>query len=198
MKKKFLLIVTWSFVVITAFSQEAVIKPTLGVNFTNFSKDPSTGEYKSQLGWQIGGSVSFGKKFYVEPGVFYAKKSTDYVNSNSGADSTIRYSLGGVRIPLAVGYSIIGGGNIKAPVGLRVFAGGSAFILTNVSEGNKSDYKSTAWGVFAGAGLDIGIFFLDLKYEWSLTNIQNDISMVDIGQTRTIYINLGFRIPISM
>src|SRR5664279_2053035 len=187
MKKKILLTVLCYLVVVVAYSQEIVIKPTVGLDFTNLSKDPSTGTYKSQAGFQVGGSVSFGKKFYVEPGVFYAEKSADYVYVNSGTNSTTRYSLSGIRIPLAVGYSIIGGGNIKDPFGLRVFGGGSAFILTSVSQGNKSDYNSTNWGVFAGLGLDVAFLFLDLKYEWSLTNVQNSITSVDLGETRTIY-----------
>ena len=197
MKKIFLLAVSFFLIVCSAFSQQMVIKPTVGVNFTDLSKNPPVGTYTSQTGFQIGGSVSFGKKFYVEPGVFYAQKTADYEYNNSGINTTTRFSLDGIQIPLAVGYSIIGGGDVKAPIGLRVYVGGSAFILTSVSEGNKSDYNSTNWGVFTGLGLDIAILFLDVKYEWSLTNIQNTTTAVDLGKTMTLFINLGVRIPIG-
>ncbi len=197
MKKVIPFAFAFLFISVFAFSQDMVIKPTVGINFTNFSKDPGTGKYKSQVGYQIGGSIAFGHKLYVEPGVFYAQKSTDYIYSLSGINSTTNFKLSGVRIPVAVGYSIIGGDSKTDPIGVRIYGGGSAFILTSVNQGSKSDYNSTDWGVFAGAGLDIGIVFVDAKYEWSLTNIQKDITQIDIGQTRTIYINAGIRIPLG-
>lgn len=197
MKKILLFVVACFLIAVSAFSQQMVIKPALGVNFTSFSANPSTGTYKSQPGYQIGGSVSFGRKFYVEPGVFYAMKSTDYDYNNSGASISRKFSLSGIDIPVAVGFSIIGGGQAKAPVGLRVFGGGSAFILTSVSEGDKSDYNSATWGLFAGLGLDISFLFLDVKYEWSLTNAQTNTTVADIGKPMTLYINLGVRIPIE-
>ena len=197
MKKISLFVVACFSIVVSAFSQQMVIKPGLGTNFTSFSANPSVGSYKSQPGYQIGGSVSFGRKFYVEPGIFYAKKSTDYDYDLSGANLSTKYSLSGIDIPLAVGFSIIGGGDAKTPVGLRVFAGGSAFILTSVSEGEKSDYKSTTWGLFAGLGLDVAFLFLDVKYEWSLTNAQTNPTVVNIGEPMILFINLGVRIPIE-
>jgi hypothetical protein len=117
MKKLLLLSIACLTFTVLAYAQEVVIKPTVGINFTNFSKDPTTGTYKSQVGYQIGGSVSFGEKFYVEPGVFYAKKSTDYTYSNAGSNTS--------------------------------------------------------------------------------TNFQKDITLIDIGETRSIYINLGVRIPMG-
>ncbi len=185
-------------IVVSAFSQQMVIKPALGTNFTSFSSNPSVGSYKfparlSNLGarFLLAGNSMWNQEF------FYAKKSTDYDYDISGANLTTKYSLSGVDIPLAVGFSIIGGGQAKAPVGLRVFGGGSAFILTSVSEGSKSDYKSTTWGLFAGLGLDIAFLFLDVKYEWSLTNAQTNPTVVDIGEPMTLFINLGVRIPIE-
>jgi hypothetical protein len=49
MKKILLLTNLLLMTAIVAFSQEVVIKPTVGLNFTNFSKDPATGTYKAQL-----------------------------------------------------------------------------------------------------------------------------------------------------
>ena len=171
---------------------QVVLKPTIGLNVTDISKNTSTGNFKGEVGWQIGASVVFGKKFYVEPGVFYQEKSSKLEDLNNVTED-VKFNLRGIRIPVSVGYKLID--DQKGLFGLRVFGGGSAFILTSVSEGDKSDYKSTAWGLFAGAGVDISMFFLDLQYEWSLTDVADDLSSADIGKTKSFFVNAGVKIP---
>lgn len=180
-----------------AFSQDIVIKPTIGINISDFSKVPPGDKVTGKLGWQIGGSVVFGRKFYFEPGVFYAQKSSEYSYVNSSTTPTTfdqDYDISGIRIPVAIGYNFIG--NSKGAFNIRAFGGGSAFILTSVSQGEKSDYTSPTWGLFAGAGVDFLIFFVDLKYEWSLTNIQDDVSQIDLGKSRSFFVNVGVKLPL--
>lgn len=180
---------------IAGTTAQVAIKPTVGVNFTDFSKDPSTGKYQSKLGYQFGGSVAFGKKIYIEPGIFWVKKSTEYVAEGANADD-VKFDISGIRIPVSVGFNLLG--NEKSLIGLRGFGGASAFILTDAkAKGlNKDDFKNAAFGVFAGAGLDITIVFVEAKYEWSLTNVQKDVSQIDVGKSRTIFINAGVRLPL--
>ncbi len=174
---------------------QVAIKPTIGVNFTDFSKDPNTGKFKSKVGYQIGGTVAFGKKVYIEPGLFWVKKSTEYVEEGTEPEN-MKFDISGFRIPVTVGFNLLG--NEKSLVGLRAFGGASAFILTNAkAEGlTKDDFKNAAFGVFAGAGLDITFVFVEAKYEWSLTNVQKDISQIDIGKSRSVFISAGVRIPL--
>ncbi|MFT3946217.1 MAG: outer membrane beta-barrel protein [Agriterribacter sp.] len=182
----------FSFTVVKA---QVAIKPSVGLNFTDFSKDPNTGKYISKAGYQLGGSVAFGKKVYIEPGIFWVKKTTEYVTENTNSDD-VKFDISGFRIPVSLGFNLIG--NEKSLVGLRAFGGASAFILTDAkAKGlSKDDFKNAAFGVFAGAGLDLGIVFMEAKYEWSLTNVQNDISQIDVGKSRSIFINAGIRIPL--
>ncbi len=194
---------------------QVAIKPAAGINITNVSKDPATGEVKGQVAWQAGASVLIGKKFYVEPGIFYMKKSSEYTSiigpsyslasaynsplsamSNSTGvipPTDFDFNVTGLRIPVSIGVSLIG--NEDSFIGVRVFGGGSVFIITSVDNPalEKSDFNSPEWGVYAGAGLDIWIFFLDLKYEWSLTDTTS-IDAFDIGKYRSFYANLGVRI----
>ncbi|MGC4038634.1 MAG: hypothetical protein QM764_21910 [Chitinophagaceae bacterium] len=51
-------------------------------------------------------------------------------------------------------------------------------------------------GAFAGLGVDLSIVFIEAKYEWSLTNLQKDITQVDVGRSRTIFLNAGVRIAL--
>ena len=168
------------------------LKPSIGFNITNVSKDPETGAAKGQAGYQIGASVLIGDKFFVDPGVFYVKKSTKFVEEGSSAGD-LKLDMSGIRIPVAVGYHLLGSEETLAA--LRILGGGSAFFVTGVdAEGaDKSDFTSPTWGVFAGAGLDIWILFLDVKYEWSLSDVSS-ITQFDIGKHKSFFTNAGVRI----
>ena len=78
------------------------LKPAIGINFTNVSKDPDSGSTKGQVGFQIGASVLIGEKFYVEPGIFYVRKSTQFVEDGSSPNE-LQLDMSGIRIPVAVG-----------------------------------------------------------------------------------------------
>lgn len=174
-------------------SAQVVIKPSAGINFTDFSKDPNTGKYKARVGYQLGGTVALGKKVYVEPGIFWLKKSTEYISEVSNQND-VKYDISGIRIPVAIGFNLLG--NEKSPISLRAFGGASAFLLTSVKDLDKDDFKFASWGLFAGAGLDITIIFAEASYEWSLTNVQKDISQINVGNSRSLFINAGVRIPL--
>jgi len=171
---------------------QIVIKPAVGVNFTDLSKDEG-GEFKAKVGWQIGGSIMFSmKKLYLEPGVFYVQKSTQF-NSSSNSVDDVKFDINGIRIPVTIGVNL---GDEKSTVNVRIFGGGSAFILTNTKNIDKDALKNAMWGVYAGAGLDISIFFLDASYEWSLTNISDDLDNIDVGKNRSIFIQAGLRLKL--
>jgi hypothetical protein len=169
------------------------LKPGVGINFTSVSKDPVGGEVKAQVGWQVGGTVLFGEKLYGEAGLFYSKKSTEFTSSTA---SSLNFETGitGLRIPAMVGFHLLGGE--EEPFALRIFGGGSAFIVTAVdAQGlSKDDFESPTWGVFAGAGVDFLMFYLDAKYEWALSDVSK-LSTVDIGKNRSIFLTAGVRLP---
>lgn len=191
MKKLFLSMSVFLLAVITGFSQ-ATFKPSVGLSFNDFS-ETSTGDAKGKLGMQLGGSVAFGKKFYVEPGVFYATKSSEFTyasspNTEVSEDALIK----GIRVPLSVGFGLLG--NEKSFASLRVFGGGSGFFVTGVGDAlEKDNITSPTWGVFAGAGVDFWIMFADLSYEWSLTNVSKDVANIDFGKSRTLFFTVGLK-----
>jgi hypothetical protein len=167
------------------------LKPGIGITFSDVSKNPANGEVTSQLGWQLGGSILFGQKFYGEGGVFYATKSTAFTVASANLE--FENDLNGVRIPVILGYHLLG--DQKDQFALRIFGGGSAFIVTSVSApgASKDDFTSPTWGVFAGAGLDILMFYVDVQYEWSLSDVSS-LSTVDIGKSRSFIANAGLRL----
>ena len=174
---------------IVGLQAQTQIKPGVGINFTNVSSDGV--EASGQVGWQVGASVAFGEKFYFEPGVFYQTNSVEYFTSNSTPVTDLTYS--GLRIPVAVGLDVLG--NADSFAGLRVFGGPSGmFVLSTSDESvDKDEIESPQWGVFAGAGLDIALFYLDASYQWSLSNVQKDVDQIDLGKTRGFFLTAGLR-----
>lgn len=194
MKNSMLIVVVLSFILLGGNSYSQVeLKPAAGVNFTSYSKDPESGTTSARVGWQFGGTVSYGDKFYGEGGIFWSYKSNEIEQITN--NQTFKTSISGLRFPVMVGYHLLG--KETGIVGLRAFGGGSLFLITSVdAEGlTKDDFTSPTYGVFLGAGVDISMFFLDFKYEWSLSDVSS-ITSFDVGKSRTFFINGGVRISI--
>lgn len=191
MRKLSLLFSVMILSVLTGFSQ-ATFKPSVGLSFNDFS-ETLTGDVKGQVGMQIGGAVAFGKKFYIEPGVYYATKSTEFTYSNSQSTTISEDALiKGIRVPVALGFGVLG--NEYSLANLRVFGGGSGFFVTGVGDAlDKNNITSPTWGVFAGAGVDFWFLFAEASYEWSLTNVTTDVANIDFGKSRTLFFTLGLR-----
>lgn len=188
--KKISVLLSFIFISLLA-SAQVTLKPTAGFNLSDFSQDPSTGQYQSQVGWQLGGSIAFGKKFYIEPGIFYTGKSTKYVSSG-GSTGDIAYDINGFRIPVAIGFNLLG--NEKSVLSIRGFGGASAFIVGSTTNINKDALNNATFGAFAGAGIDVWKIFTDVSYEWSLSNIQKDVSAINVGKSRSLFVSVGLRI----
>lgn len=188
MKKTVIIFVLMAFVGIA--NGQSTFKPGAGLNFTSIT---GTGDDVSgKMGFQFGGSVQFGEKLYFEPGVFYMTENAEATTIDNGVSTISDSKFKGFRVPVAVGLNVLG--NTESAFGLRVFGGGSAFFLTKVSDDLiKSEFNSPNWGVFAGVGADIAIFFVDLSYEWSVTNLQKDVSDIDFGKSNGLFLTAGLR-----
>jgi len=162
------------------------------MNFTDFSKNPVGGEYKAKVGYQVGGSVAWGSKWYVEPGIFYVGKSTEFSSSNGSLPDQDQLTISGLRIPVAIGINLLGNG--KSTIGVRGFGGVSGFFITSVSDDFEDNVKKNNFGLFAGAGVDFWKLFVDVSYEWSLTNVQKDVNTIDVGNSRSLYVTAGLRL----
>ena len=195
MKKLSLFFVVKLLAVITGFSQ-ATIKPSVGVSFNNFSETPS-GDFNGKIGTQFGASVAFGKKFYVEPGVYYVGKSSEFPSTGISSVITDDILIKGIRVPVAVGVGLLG--NKESFATLRAFGGASGFFVTGVGDAlDKDDITSPTWGIFAGAGVDFWIMFAELSYEWSVSEAgtisqPSALDKIDIGKSRMLFFTVGLK-----
>ncbi len=188
MKKFLLAMVT---VLLSIFSHaQFVLKPGIGINNTDFSKD-GNGKSKARTGWQLGGSIVFGKRFYVEPGLFWVWRNTEYTETGATSDE-FEAKISGIRIPVALGLRLVGQDESK--IGLRVFAGPSLFFVTGTGDNiNKDNLKKANLGFLLGTGIDFWKFYLDLSYDWSMTDVQKDNSSVDVGKAHALFLTGGLR-----
>lgn len=192
MKKVILIVTMVSVSVVSAFSQFQT-RLSLGMSATDFSKEAS-GTTKAKAGVQLGGTFAYGDKFYVEPGLFYTVKSTEFTYSTDDKTKELNQDMivKGLRIPISVGYYLIG--NSESFIGLRAYGGASGFIALNTGSGiDKKDLNNPGWATHLGASLDIWKLFVDAQYEWSLNDFMKEKSL-DLGQHRSLYVNAGVKI----
>jgi hypothetical protein len=170
------------------------IKPAVGVNFSKLSNEPDDFTHSARVGYQLGGSLQIGKKLYLEPGVYWVKMGSEMAHSD---EENLDYQLdmNAMRIPVFVGYQIIGGDEENI-FGLRVFGGPTAQWVTKIEANDtkldKDDFNSLIWGVDVGAGVDVWLLFLDLGYEWGLSEVYKE----DPNNSKNLafWANLGIRI----
>ena len=190
-------------------SAQFEIRPFVGANFSNVSKAPDGVNTKAKLGYQIGGGLMIGNRLYVNPSIAYFSRKTEYsTTAQDVGNLNFDQTMSGVLIPVLVGYRIIDPTEDPG-ANFRVFAGPSFMFLstTKYDDGaaNESiDWNDSAWGAQVGAGLDVSIFFVDVSYEFGLTNSNDGLTgennvftnFTEVKQN-TFLINAGIRLTLG-
>lgn len=183
------------------------IKPTAGINLSNVSTAPSGTKTSAKIGYQFGGSLMFGNRIYLSPGIYYFQQVTQYVIDNPDGSTTAITSnekIAGVKIPVLLGYKFIDP-STDPLINFRVFAGPSInFNTTNkFSKGFGSDpikWKKNTWGAQIGAGIDVSFLFIEAGYEFGLSsNYEGDAASQNFKDTKhnTFVVNVGARFVID-
>jgi len=154
-------------------------------------------------GYQFGTAVTFGDRFYVQPGIQISTGTTKVVNENSitGKEFTDESTLSMISVPLKVGVRLIDP-NEENIFNVRVFGGFDGSHVTKVTHGTKSengaegdlnedDYSNLIMAADFGLGFDIAFLFIDMGYQLGLSPIH---SGGDSAKGNTFYGNIGLRI----
>jgi hypothetical protein len=187
---KIFIVSLFALCIATGASAQINVKTAVGFSVTDFSEDGN--EVKAKYGTQAGASVAFfiNDRFYVEPGLFSTSKSTEFETSTSTA--SLEAYVEGLRIPISTGFILLG--DVDTFANLRVFGGPSGYFITTVGRDvNKEDFKRFNWGFFSGAAIDVWRVYVEVSYEWSLTDIQKNVSDIDLGKQRSVYVNFGYK-----
>lgn len=149
-----------------------------GTNFSDLSLSKSNVDSKYSLGYHAGIFTRLDiSKFYLQGELLYAQKRSKIENGNFG-DQKVKWSS--LEVPLLVGYKVLR----SEDVAVRIFGGGvysyvlndRTSVLKQVSQSFQKFDRSNI-GYQVGAGVDLGRFSLDLKYEGALTNISKEFKL---------------------
>ncbi len=183
-------------------SAQLEIRPFAGVNFSSVSETRDGESTRAQPGYQFGANLLIGNRFFLQPGIAYFSRSTEFTTAdNLSYDQDIQ----GVYIPLLVGVRFVDP-TTEPTINGRFFAGPSLMFLTKsgYSDGlreDEVDWNNTNWGASFGLGLDVSVFFIDLGYEFGLTNLADvrggPITTWDGFKANTFFINAGLRLALT-
>lgn len=159
-----------------------------GINYSTLGELPAGATEKSHdVGWFIGGDVSFGSLLFVRPGAWYQYQSFNVQTAT--LDDGI--GTGSVMLPLQVGVDF----DLKV-VGLSLGAGPTLAFAGSVSEDNafgvtKDDINTTRWGGIVSA--DVKVLFIGFRvdYQTDFTNYFNETAGFGEGKLNQWRVSLG-------
>jgi len=152
------------------------IIPQVGLTMANLASEPDELENSAKVGYMIGGSLRFGARPFLQPGIYYQRTTINVTGYDDLTSQTFEDDLGvsSLWIPLQVGINVINGDALD----LHVNGGPTATIVTSVSDNEfglvKDDYESVTWGAVVGAGVDFTLISLDASYEFGLSKVLKD------------------------
>lgn len=171
------------------------LKGIVGINFSNLSENPEGTEITGKAGYQFGGSLLIGDKFYIEPGFQVERNSRDFKYTEDG-NYEFKVTEKWMKVPVHIGYHIAG--KRGHALAIRIFGGPSvSFLGAFTSEDNlesfvEDDLKDARWAVDAGIGIDVLFLFAEFNYAYSL----NKYSTIDNFDAKhgAYIINVGAKI----
>lgn len=153
------------------------------IGFTTSKLSTNTSDIKSEFksNFLFGAFARIGDKIYVQPEVNWLTQGgvweNDYSTIEEKKELEMKYKT--IQIPVSVGWRLI---DLKL-VNIRVFGGLAANIVTdkdikvtNITEPiENSDWKDMIWQYQLGAGVDVLMFAVDVKYMGGLNDLSNDL-----------------------
>ena len=185
------------------------IGPQIGYSGSNLTLNTDTIANNLKSNLLIGVFARFGKKIYVQPEVNWLTQGSvfKYPSFKDGIvplEQEIKLST--IQVPVNVGWRFL---NLKV-VQLRVFAGIAANFVMNTKIDTKSgdaddyenalipdDFKNVQWQWDVGAGVDILMFAVDVKYMGGINNLLDNVQVEGnsiTSKSNLFVVTLGWKI----
>ena len=169
------------------------IGPQVGYTASNLTVDHSEIVNNIKSNFLIGVFARFGKKIYVQPEINWLTQGSilkyPSLSNPNPVEQEIKIST--IQVPLSVGWRII---NLKV-VNIRIYGGVTANFVTNTTINTTngdgmdyllpSDFNSVQWQWQLGAGVDVFMFALDVRYFGGINDIMTKDITID-SETQTI------------
>ena len=194
----------------TSYGQHFDIRAYGGFNVLQLTSDQGNSlidgvlhnqKVSGRPGYQFGAALTFGSRFYVQPGFQYAIISSEVVNENtvSGEELIDQTTINTISVPLKVGFRLIDP-EAENLFNVRVFGGFDGSHVISVDHSTKSnglgdiydsDFSNLIVSADFGIGLDIFIFYIDMGYQLGLTPVYTG---GDNAKANAFYSNIGLRL----
>ena len=181
----------------------------LGYNASKLTSNVDSVKASINSGFHAGAFVRFGKRVYIQPEAYYTFSGGTFQNnvSNTVNNWKQKVTIGTLDIPVLVGFKII---NTKM-LNWRIMVGPEVSFLVNskVKDVNltgpitSSDINKVNWYGQVGTGIDILFLTFDIRYQFGLNTVINDVTKT-VGTTQTSYpvnsknnlflVSVGFKI----
>jgi len=194
--KRVILFSVLIFLTTITFAQFTV-GPKVGLTMSKLTTNLEDVTEEMKTGFQFGAFARFGGKIYVQPELIFVTKGGIIKEDLT----TYKVNLNTVQIPALIGYRLL---NLNV-VNLRIMAGPAISFVTNKEitlsgeelgdavEGNH--IKDAIWSLQLGAGIDVLMFTLDVRYEWGLNNIWDPLGGEAYDMKNNLWnISLGWMI----
>ncbi len=207
--KKIIYLGFFVFAAITLSAQHFDMRFYGGFNIMQLSTDQNLNTFNGVLhersitgrpGVLFGTYLTFGDRFYVQPGFQYSTISTEIINTNQNTqvDLTDQTTLSVVSVPLKFGLRLLDASS-ESFINVRLFGGFDGHHVLSVdhsqvsgAEGNiaASDYSNLILNGDLGMGLDLWFLFIDLGYQMGISPVYNS---GDQAKINAFYSNIGIR-----
>lgn len=194
----------------TSYGQHFDIRAYGGFNVLQLTSDEGTSlidgvihdrKVSGRPGAQFGAALTFGSRFYVQPGIQYTIITSEVINENTVTKDVLKdeATINTISVPLKVGFRLINP-EVENLFNARIFGGFDGSHVRSVDHSNKSnktddieadDFTNLIVSADFGMGLDIFIFYVDLGYQLGLTPIYTG---GDQAKANAFYSNIGLRL----
>jgi outer membrane protein with beta-barrel domain len=178
--------------IVTSIQAQFHFGPQIGFTSSKLTTnlDEYTSEFKSNF--LFGAFARIGEKIYVQPEINWLTQGGIWESGSLNQKVEMKYKT--VQIPVSVGWRII---DLKL-VNIKVFGGVAANIATNkemkindIDEPlTDADWNDLAWQYQIGAGVDVLMFAVDVKYMGGINNLYKGDSFEYDGETLSTKSNL--------
>lgn len=182
-----------------------------GINFSQLKTDSqqSVGvniqqSLDTKTGYVGGIFARIGTKIFIQPELIFSAKggSINVLPQNGTTSQTVAIEYNNLDIPLLLGFKF---GPLRLNAGpvasFKISDKGLNDELKKYSSNVGESFKNASYGYQAGAGVDIGSFCLDLRYEGSLSDISsgdfkdNLMNKVNFSQRGNLWqVTLGLKL----
>jgi hypothetical protein len=161
--------------------------PTLQLNGDSRISDITTA---NGSGYHLGAMLRIDLVFfYVQPEAVYTSTTSDYSFSVDGTDQRGTYTMQRLDVPIPVGFKLGPAAIFAGPV--------ASFHLSSPDDIFNNSYKEATWGYQLGAGVRLGGFLAEVRYEGPFSDYARGAEVageyVDLDARQNLWIiSVGF------